>query len=85
MGELKFHMTLDYEVWGNGKGNVLSCMIDPTNRLLNIADRFKIKTTIFVDVCEYWAFKQSQDLGLFKDKSMGVRPIIFHPPEESVG
>ena len=67
MGKLKIHMTLDYEVWGNGNGCVIECMITPTNRLLEIAERFNLKVTVFVDVCEYWAFKDTEERGLFKD------------------
>ena len=76
MGELKIHMTLDYEVWGNGNGCVIDCMINPTNHLLSIADHFNLKTTLFVDICEYWAFKETEESDLFKDKSYKPASLI---------
>ena len=59
MGKLRFILTADYEVFGNGSGCVKKCMIDPTEKMLSICDDYCAKLTLFVDVCEYWAFKKA--------------------------
>jgi hypothetical protein len=51
-------LSLDYEVFGNGAGDVMQDIIQPTNRILSICDRHGAKMTIFFDVGEYWAFEQ---------------------------
>ena len=76
MGKLQLHMTLDYEVWGNGDGCVIDCMIEPTNQLIDLAEKYNIKTTIFVDMCEYWAFKELEEKDMFKDKSYKPATLI---------
>ncbi|MBN1805939.1 MAG: hypothetical protein JW837_11875 [Sedimentisphaerales bacterium] len=49
-------LSLDYEIFGNGAGDVMRDIIQPTSRLLNICDKHGAKITIFFDVGEYWAF-----------------------------
>lgn len=46
-------LTLDYELYGDGSGNVFTEMIYPTNKILSICDKNHIKTTIFFEVIEY--------------------------------
>ena len=61
----------DYEVFGNGTGDVMNCMVKPTNDILNICDRHGAKYTIFAEMCEYWAFKKySKEL----EKDLGYIP-----------
>ena len=55
---LKVIFTLDYEIYGNGDGSPKELMIKPTNRLLDIFDRYNAKLTIFVDVAEIIKFKE---------------------------
>jgi hypothetical protein len=58
-------LSLDYEIFGNGAGDVMRDIIEPTNRLLHICERHGAKLTIMFEVAEYWAFKQNEDkLGL---------------------
>lgn len=64
MGKLKLILTADYEVFGNGSGCVRKCMVEPTTRMLNICDKYGTKLTLFVDVCEYWAFKKKAERDL---------------------
>jgi len=54
-------LSLDYEIFGNGAGDVLRDIIEPTNRLLHICERHGAKLTIMFEVAEYWAFKQTED------------------------
>jgi hypothetical protein len=61
-------LSLDYEVFGNGAGDVMRDVVYPTNRLLDICERHGAKMTIMFEVGEYWAFEQHdgqlrQDLG----------------------
>jgi len=58
-------LSLDYEIFGNGAGDVMRDIVEPTNRLLDICDQHGAKLTIMFEVAEYWAFKQTEDrLGL---------------------
>ena len=54
-------LSLDYEIFGNGAGDVMRDIIEPTNRLLDICDRYGAKLTIMFEVAEYWAFKKMED------------------------
>lgn len=56
-------LTTDYEIFGNGTGDVRCCLINPTDRLLDLCDRYGARLTLFFEVCEYWAFKQGSEEG----------------------
>ncbi|MPQ46333.1 hypothetical protein GCQ56_04865 [Marinifilum sp. N1E240] len=56
-------LTLDYELFGSGKGDVFQHIIEPTYRLLNICAEHDIKLTIFFEVVEYWKIKENYDKG----------------------
>lgn len=51
-------LSLDYELFGNGAGDVMRDVIHPTDRLLDICDRHGAKLTIMFEVGEYWAFER---------------------------
>ena len=53
-----FHIiiTVDYEIFGNGKGNVKRHIIKPAERLINIASKYRVPITIMMETCEYHAF-----------------------------
>ena len=55
--------TLDYELYGNGTGNVFEHIIKPTEELLAIAQLHGIKYTIFFEVVEYWYLKREWERG----------------------
>lgn len=55
--------TLDYELYGNGTGDVFQHIIKPTEELLAIARRHDIKYTIFFEVVEYWYLKHEWEQG----------------------
>lgn len=46
-------LTLDYELFGDGSGDVFDIMIQPTNDFLDLCDKHNIKSTIFFEVMEY--------------------------------
>ena len=46
----KILLTLDYELYGNGTGNIYTHIIKPTNSILAIANKYNAKLTIFVEI-----------------------------------
>ncbi|WP_461630067.1 polysaccharide deacetylase family protein [Labilibaculum euxinus] len=56
-------LTLDYELFGSGRGDVFKHIIEPTNRMLGICEQRKIKLTIFFEVVEYWKLKEAYESG----------------------
>ncbi|MBO4263533.1 MAG: hypothetical protein J5871_02485 [Bacteroidales bacterium] len=58
-----FFFTLDYELFGNGSGNVFKHIIEPTDKLLAVAERFGMRFTIFFEVIEYWKLKEEWEKG----------------------
>ena len=50
--------TLDYELYGNGSGDVFRHIIEPTEKILDIARKYNAKFTIFFEVIEYWKLKE---------------------------
>lgn len=68
-------LSLDYEIFGNGSGDVMRDVIRPTARLLDICERHGAKLTIMFEVGEYWAFERydaqlQQDLGYSPSEAM---------------
>lgn len=50
-------LSLDYEIFGNGAGDVRRDLIGPTRRLLALCDRHDAKMTIMFEAAEYRAFE----------------------------
>ncbi|HRS10279.1 MAG TPA: hypothetical protein P5068_04420 [Sedimentisphaerales bacterium] len=50
--------TLDYEIFGNGLGDVRRDVIEPAHRILDLCNTHGAKMTIFFEVAEYWAFER---------------------------
>lgn len=55
--------TLDYELFGNGSGDVFKHIIEPTNKILTIANQYGVKLTFFFEVIEYWKQKEEWEKG----------------------
>ena len=71
MKKIKIIISGDYEIFGNGTGDVIECMIKPTYNFLKICEKHGAKYTIFMEMCEYWAFKNhSMEL----EKDLGYVP-----------
>lgn len=51
-------LTIDYELFGDGSGDVFNEMIYPTHEILNICNEHNIKITIFFEVIEYIKLKE---------------------------
>jgi hypothetical protein len=58
---LKAVFTLDYEIHGNGDGCPYTLMVEPTQRMLDLFDRYGAKLTIMADVAEILKFKEYKD------------------------
>jgi len=71
MTQIKIITSLDYEIFGNGSGDVHHCLIQPTERILSVADQFKVPITLMVDINEYTAFKTEEGKGTLPS---GYRP-----------
>lgn len=59
----RFIFTLDYELYGNGSGDVFKHIIEPTDKLLAIANQYGVKLTFFFEVIEYWKLKEEWENG----------------------
>lgn len=53
----KLYYTLDYEIHGNGDGNPMDLMVEPTYRLMDMLERYHQRLTIMADVAEILCFK----------------------------
>lgn len=50
--------TLDYEIHGNGDGNPMELMVEPTYRLMTLLEKYGQRVTIMADVAEILRFKR---------------------------
>lgn len=55
--------TLDYELFGNGSGDVFKHIVEPTDKILAIASQYGMKLTFFFEVIEYWKLKEEWEKG----------------------
>ena len=55
-------LTVDYELNGDGSGDVDALVIQPMARLLNVAEHYGVPVTVFVDVSEFAAMETYSDL-----------------------
>lgn len=60
---MNFLLTLDYELFGNGSGDVFHDIIEPTEKLLAVARKYGVKFTVFFEVVEYWKLKEEWEKG----------------------
>ena len=61
MAKYNLIFTLDYEIHGNGEGNPMELMVEPTYRLMTLLEKYGQKLTIMADVAEILCFKQYAD------------------------
>ena len=52
------YFTLDYEIHGNGDGNPINLMVEPTYRLMDMLEQYNQRLTIMADVAEILCFKR---------------------------
>ena len=58
MTKYKLIFTLDYEIYGNGEGDPMVMMVEPTGRLMNLLEKYHQRVTIMADVAEILCFKR---------------------------
>lgn len=56
----KLLLTVDYEIFGNGSGDVREHIIAPTERMARICEKIGAPLTIFFEVEEYLAFQRER-------------------------
>lgn len=59
----QFIFTLDYELFGDGSGDVFEDVVEPTEELLKKFQQADIKITIFFEIVEYCRLKEQWDSG----------------------
>jgi len=67
MSKMFIILTCDYEIFGDGTGSIESCLIEPTESMLKIANKYSVPLTLMVDICEYHAFKNEEEKKSFPD------------------
>mgnify|MGYP001235251588 CR=1 FL=1 len=60
-------ITIDYEIYGDGSGDVVRDIISPTNIFLNICDTYSVPATIMFEIAEYLAFRETFENGKLTD------------------
>jgi hypothetical protein len=55
---IKLIITLDYEIRGNGTGSPKALMIEPTNRLIKLFNKYGAKVTIMADIAQILKYKE---------------------------
>jgi hypothetical protein len=57
-------LSLDYEIFGNGSGNLDCCVLRPTERIARIAERHGARLEVFVDALEFDAMERHAQPGI---------------------
>lgn len=58
MTNYNLYFTLDYEIHGNGDGDPMELMVEPTYRLMTLLEKYHQRVTIMADVAEILCFKR---------------------------
>ena len=61
MTKYSLYFTLDYEIHGNGDGDPMTLMVEPTYRLMNLLEKYHQRVTIMADVAEILCFKRYRE------------------------
>ncbi len=54
-------ITVDYEIFGNGLGDVRQHIVDPTERMARICEKYDAPLSVFFEAEEYLAFERYRD------------------------
>lgn len=73
-------LTFDYELFGDGTGDVFTHIIEPTNTILGLCQKQGIKTTIFFEVLEHLKLKEEWESG----NTMGYTKNPVNAIEEQI-
>lgn len=66
--EVKLLLSVDYEIFGNGDGDIECCVIKPAERIRAIVEDAGGVLTLFVDALEFAAMQEVDDLRYQADK-----------------
>lgn len=81
LGNMRFVViSVDYEIFGNGTGDVRQHILDPTERMANICEKHHVPLTVFFEAEEYVSFVSyagalKQELGY--DPAMAIRGQVI--------
>ncbi len=53
-------ITVDYEIFGNGLGDVRQHIVDPTERMAQICEKYNAPLSVFFEAEEYLAFERNR-------------------------
>ncbi|MEI7912320.1 MAG: hypothetical protein WCK77_22025 [Verrucomicrobiota bacterium] len=65
-------LTVDHEIFGNGSGDVRRHMVEPTERMACVCEKFGMPLTVFFEVEEFLAFERERENLL---KAWGYDPV----------
>jgi hypothetical protein len=54
-------LSVDYEIFGNGEGDVRQHMVEPAERMARLCEKYGAPLTVFFEVEEYLAFEKYRD------------------------
>jgi len=54
-------ISVDYEIFGNGEGDVRQHVVEPTERMARLCEKYGAPLTVFFEVEEYLAFEKFRD------------------------
>lgn len=77
---MRLILTYDYELFGDGSGDVFQHMIAPTDKILEVCRKHNIQTTLFFEVVEYWYLKKEWESG----NKMGYKKDPINAIEEQL-
>jgi len=61
MSKRQLVLSLDYEIFGNGTGDVRQHMTEPTERMARACEKYKMPLTVFFEAEEYLAFGRERE------------------------
>ncbi|MBE8540570.1 hypothetical protein [Geoglobus acetivorans] len=80
---LNLIITIDYEIFGNGRGDVIRHMIIPMGRIASIAEAHNVPVTVMAEMCEYIQFEKYDealvnDLGYSPSERISTQILEMH-------
>jgi hypothetical protein len=67
-------VSVDYEIFGNGEGDVRQHIVQPTDRMARLCEKYGAPLTVFFEVEEYLAFEKFRDALV---KQLGYDPAAL--------
>jgi len=55
-------ITLDYEIFGNGKGDIKNHVLHPANKIFDITTKYNVPISIMFEIYQYIAYKKYDDV-----------------------